>query len=315
MPGSDRGKNQAPERAEPGHGAPHAVGTHDMPSAAGSSHAAASKAGPPESRRVHDPGAEGPLALRRQEGALIVSIEREERRNALSVATLRAFGNVFRYHLRPDDRAVIITGSGARAFCAGADLKERAEMSLAEVRAQLARYRTDLTWLSTCPVPTIAAINGAALGGGLELALLCDLRVAAPHASFALPETSLGIIPAAGGTQYLPRIIGSAKARELVLLGTRLSAAEALRIGLIHRICEAEVAVLEDALAWVAPITRGAPLAQHAALRALRAADRLDIDAGLEFELSCYEECLASDDRREALAAFAEKRAPVFKGR
>ena len=129
-------------------------------------------------------------------------------------------------------------------------------MSLDEVRAQLLRYRTDLAWLSTCPVPTIAAINGAALGGGLELALLCDLRVAAPHASFALPETSLGIIPAAGGTQYLPRIVGAAKARELILLGTRLSAAEALRIGLIHRICDAGVGVLEDALGWVAPITR-----------------------------------------------------------
>jgi methylglutaconyl-CoA hydratase len=264
---------------------------------------------------VHDPAAEGPLSLRRQGGALIVTIERDDRRNALSVATLEAFGNVFRYHLGHDDRAVIVTGSGARAFCAGADLKERADMSLDDVRATLIRYRTDLAWLSTCPVPTIAAINGAALGGGLELALLCDLRVAAPHASFALPETSLGIIPGAGGTQYLPRIVGAAKARELILLGTRLSAAEALRIGLIHRICDAEVSVLDDALTWIAPITRGAPLAQHAALRALRAADRLDIDAGLEFELRCYEACLTSEDRVEALAAFAEKREPVFKGR
>jgi enoyl-CoA hydratase len=270
---------------------------------------------PPPSRRAHDPAVEGPLALRRQGGALIVSIEREERSNSLNRAALEAFGNVFRHHLAPDDRAVVITGSGARAFCAGADLKERREMSLDEVRAQLVRYRTDLTWLSTCPVPTIAAINGAALGGGLELALLCDLRVAAPHASFALPETGLGIIPAAGGTQYLPRIVGAAKARELILLGSRVSAGEALRIGLIHRVCAAEVSVLEDTLAWIGPITRGAPLAQHAALRALRAADRLDIDAGLEFELACYEACLTSEDRLEALQAFAEKRAPEFKGR
>jgi methylglutaconyl-CoA hydratase len=298
MQGSERGKNQAPDstrRAALQNGAP-----RDLP---------------PSSRRVHDPSAEGPLSLRRVNGALIVSIEREDRRNALSLGTLEAFGNVFRHHLSADDRAVIITGSGARAFCAGADLKERREMSLDDVRAMLLRYRTDLAWLSTCPVPTIAAINGAALGGGLELALLCDLRVAAPHASFALPETGLGIIPAAGGTQYLPRIIGAAKARELILLGTRLSAAEALRIGLIHRICEAEVSVLDDALDWVGPITRGAPLAQRAALRALRAADRLDIDAGLQFELACYEECLTSEDRIEALNAFAEKREPSFKGR
>ncbi len=269
----------------------------------------------PDSKRVHDPAAEGPLAIRRQDGALIITIEREDRRNALSLATLHAFGNVFRYHLGPDDRAVIVTGSGARAFCAGADLKERLDMTEEDVREQLIRYRNDLGWLSTSPVPTIAAINGAALGGGLELALLCDLRVAAPHASFALPETSLGIIPAAGGTQYLPRIVGAAKARELILLGTRLSSGEALRIGLIHRICAAEVNVVEDALAWVEPITQGAPLAQRAALRALRAAERLDLDAGLKFELGCYEACLTSEDRVEALQAFAEKRRPAFKGR
>jgi methylglutaconyl-CoA hydratase len=308
MQGSDRGSNPAPESAGRGAGAP----------AGSNGNSPVVQSGLPRGGSVNPdshPSSEGPLSLRRQGGALVVTIEREERRNSLSLATLEAFGNVFRHHLAPDDRAVIVTGSGARAFCAGADLKERRGMSVDAVRTQLVRYRTDLAWLSTCPVPTIAAINGAALGGGLELALLCDLRVAAPHASFALPETSLGIIPAAGGTQYLPRIVGAAKARELILLGTRLSAAEALRIGLIHRICDAGVGVLEDALAWVTPITRGAPLAQRAALRALRAADRLDIDAGLEFELACYEPCLLSEDRREALEAFAEKREPVFNGR
>jgi len=257
----------------------------------------------------------GPLEIRRQGGALIITIQREERRNSLDLATLQAFGEVFRHHLGAEDRAVVITGSGTRAFCAGADLKERKQMSLEQVRAQLLRYRTDLGWLSTCPVPTVAAINGAALGGGLELALLCDLRAAVPEASFALPETSLGIIPAAGGTQYLPRIIGAARAREMILLGTRIDAAEALRIGLVHRVCAPATPVLQDTLRWITPITEGAPLAQRAALRSLRAAERLDIDAGLEFELACYETCLTSEDRLEALAAFAEKRQPVFKGR
>jgi methylglutaconyl-CoA hydratase len=257
----------------------------------------------------------GPLEIRRQDGALILTIVREERRNALDLATLQAFGDVFRHHLTSEDRAVVVTGSGSSAFCAGADLKERRDMSLDQVRAQLLRYRSDLGWLSTCPIPTVAAINGAALGGGLELALLCDLRVAAPTASFALPETSLGIIPAAGGTQYLPRIVGAAKARELILLGTRIDAAEALRIGLIHRVCGPGQSLLEDALRWLEPVTRGAPLAQRAALRALRAAERLDLDAGLEFERGCYEACLTSEDRTEALTAFAEKRRPLFKGR
>jgi len=285
----------------------------------------------------------GPLQIRRQDGALILTIQREERRNALDLATLQAFGDVFRHHLSGEDRAVVVTGSGSSAFCAGADLKERREMNLDQVRAQLLRYRSDLGWLATCPIPTIAAINGAALGGGLELALLCDLRVAVATATFALPETGLGIIPAAGGTQYLPRIVGAAKARELILLGTRIDAAEALRIGLIHRIVpggtvpgrtvatrtaatgtvpdrtalEEQTAseLVEDTLRWLEPVTRGAPLAQRAALRALRAADRLDLDAGLEFERGCYEACLVSEDRLEALAAFAEKRRPVFKGR
>jgi len=256
-----------------------------------------------------------PLDVQRRGGALIVSIQREERSNSLSRATLEAFGNVFRRHLTPEDRLVIVTGSGTRAFCAGADLKERREMSDDEVRAQLQSYRTDLAWLSTCPVPTLAAINGAALGGGLELALMCDLRVAASHATFALPETSLGIIPAAGGTQYLPRVVGAAKAREMILLGTRIAADEALRIGLVHRVCPAGANVLDDALGWASPITQGAPIAQRSALRALRAADRLSLDAGLEFEAVCYEACLTSEDRRAALEAFAQKRAPQFKGR
>lgn len=257
----------------------------------------------------------GPLSIRRRNGALILTIEREERRNALSIDTLQAFGEVFKHVLSTNDRAVVVTGAGRRAFCAGADLKERRGMSVEQVRQQLLRYRTDLGWLSTSPVPTVAAVNGAALGGGLELALLCDLRVAAAHAVFALPETSLGIIPAAGGTQTLPRIVGPAKARELILLGTRIAADEAHRIGLIHRVAPPDAETLDDALAWIEPITSGAPIAQRAALRSLRAAERLDLDAGLSFELAQYEQCLRSEDRSEALEAFAEKRRPRFSGR
>jgi enoyl-CoA hydratase/carnithine racemase len=130
-----------------------------------------------------------------------------------------------------------------------------------------------------------------------------------------LPETSLGIIPAAGGTQRLPRLVGQPKALELVLLGTRIDAAEALAIGLLNRVAPAGTSVVDDALAWLSPIIEGAPIAQRAALAALRAARDKPLREGLELERRAYEECLTSDDRREALSAFAEKRKPVFRGR
>jgi enoyl-CoA hydratase/carnithine racemase len=161
----------------------------------------------------------------------------------------------------------------------------------------------------------IAALNGAALGGGLELALTCDLRVMAAHAVLGLPETSLGIIPAAGGTQRLPRIVGYAKALELVLVGSRIGADEALAIGLVNRVTPAATPVVDDTLAWLAPVIDGAPIAQRAALAALRKARETPLHEGLDFERKAYAECLASADRREALSAFSEKRKPVFRGR
>lgn len=256
-----------------------------------------------------------PLAVRREGGALIITIQREQRMNALSARTVEAFGEIYRTVLSPSDRAVVVTGAGSRAFSAGADLKERKGLSLDQVRELLARYRSDLAWLARSPVPTVAAINGVALGGGLELCLLCDLRVAAPHVELGLPETGLGIIPAAGGTQLLPRVVGLAKARELILLGRRVKADEALAMGLVHRVSPQGRDVLEDTLSYITPITQGAPIAQRAALDALRAAEELDLEAGLARELECYERCLVSEDRVEALRAFAEKRPPRFQGR
>ena len=255
-----------------------------------------------------------PLQVTRRGGALIVTINREARRNSLSRATLDAFRDV-RAQLGPEDRAVVLTGEGERAFCAGADLKERREMSREQVLDQLEAYATHLGWLAESPVPTVAAINGAALGGGLELALLCDLRIAAKHAVFALPETRLGIIPGAGGTQRLPRLVGPAKARELILVGTRLSAEEALDCGLLHRVVEPEKDLLDQTLSWLGPVLEGAPIAQRCALDALRAAERLDLPAGLSFERESYQACLDSEDRLEALQAFADKRPPIFRGR
>ncbi|MEN9578247.1 MAG: hypothetical protein RJA70_1256 [Pseudomonadota bacterium] len=256
------------------------------------------------------------IRVERRGAAAIVTIDREPRRNALSRATLAELGALKEPLLGDDSlRAIIITGAGQRAFCAGADLKERLGMSEAQVRDQLRAYKTELSWLDESRVPVIAAINGAALGGGLELALLCDLRIAAPHATFAFPETGLGIIPAAGGTWRATRLLGAAAAKELILLGTRLDAAEALSAGLIHRVSASAERLLEDALSWLEPILKGAPLAQAAALAAIDAAEDLELAAGLEKEHALYERCLTSDDRTEALLAFSEKRPPIFQGR
>jgi len=253
---------------------------------------------------------------RLQDGAVaLVTLDRPDRMNALSRAVVLRLGEVGReLNLDASVRAVVLTGAGDRAFCAGADLKERAGMSDTEVRETLRLYRSELAWLAKFRAPVVAAINGAALGGGLELALACDLRVAVESAVLGLPETSLAIIPAAGGTQRLPRLIGEARAKEMILLGRRVSAVEALSIGLVHRVCPASEALLDHTLAYIAPIVAGAPIAQRAALRALRAAE-LPLEDGLQIELAAYEECLASEDRKEALRAFGEKRKPKFDGR
>jgi methylglutaconyl-CoA hydratase len=247
--------------------------------------------------------------------AAVLTIDRPDRQNSLSRDLVAAIGAAGRSLVNdPDVRAVILTGEGQRAFCAGADLKERSGMSEDDVLAMLGLYRSELAWLSSFHVPVIAAINGVALGGGLELALACDLRVAVETAVLGLPETTLGIIPGAGGTQLLPRLVGPARARELILLGKRISAAEALSIGLVNHVVPAASDTLAETLAFVHPILEGAPIAQRAALTALRAAES-PLSDGLAVELSAYEQCLRSEDRLEGLRAFAEKRKPNYQGR
>jgi enoyl-CoA hydratase/carnithine racemase len=256
------------------------------------------------------------LDVQERDGVVVVTLDRPERMNALNREMVLELGELGR-RLDGDRavRAVVVTGAGKKAFCAGADLKERRGMSDEDVRAMIASYRTELAWLDTIGVPVIAAINGVCLGGGLEIALGCDLRVAAPEAQLGLPETSLGIIPGAGGTQRLPRIIGQARAKEMILLARRIVAAEALAWGLVNRVSPAGTSVVDDTLEWIRPIVDGAPLAQTAALTAIDAAANATVSEGMEVERRQYEICLTSDDRVEALRAFAEKRRPVFKGR
>jgi methylglutaconyl-CoA hydratase len=251
-----------------------------------------------------------------QRGAVaIITIDRPDRMNALSRDALIAIGQHARAAIaEPAVRAIVLTGSGDKAFSAGADLKERHGMDENAVRDQLARYKDEIGVLDRSPKPVVAAINGLALGGGLELALACDLRVAAPSAVLGLPETTLGIIPGAGGTQRLPRIVGEGRAKELILLGRRITAAEALAWGLVNRVAPESTPVLEDTLAFIDPITQGAPIAQAAALAAIDASFDASLTHGLELERVYYDRCLRSDDRRLALEAFAQKKKPVFRG-
>jgi methylglutaconyl-CoA hydratase len=252
-----------------------------------------------------------------QRGAVVVwTIDRESRMNSLSRTLLLAFGKLAREAATNESiKAIVVTGRGDKAFCAGADLKERQGMTDNDIRVQVALYRSELGPLDHSHKPVVAALNGVAFGGGLELALVCDMRVAAEHAMLGLPETTLGIIPGAGGTQRLPRIVGEARAKEMILLGRRLTAAEAFAWGLVNRVTPKGTSVVDDTIAFIEPIANGAPIAQAAALEAIDRSFDVPLDLGLELEKVSYDKVLVSEDRREALAAFAEKRKPVFKGR
>jgi methylglutaconyl-CoA hydratase len=257
-----------------------------------------------------------PVRVEQRGSVAVWTIDRADRMNALSRSTLFALGKLAREaEENASLRAIVLTGAGDKAFCAGADLKERQGMTENDVRVQVELYRRELGPLDRCSKPVVAAINGVALGGGLELALCCDLRVAAAHATLGFPETSLGIIPGAGGTQRLPRVVGEARAKELILLTRRLTADEALAWGLVNRVTPAGKDVVSDAIEWIAPIAGGAPIAQAAALEAIDRALSTSLEVGLELEKVSYEKTLVSEDRREALAAFAEKRKPRFQGR
>jgi enoyl-CoA hydratase/carnithine racemase len=256
------------------------------------------------------------VRLERRRTVAIVTIDRPERMNALSWATVQRLGEIGReLALDPTVRVCVLTGAGEKAFCAGADLKERQGMSRGQVREMLNAYRSELGWLASSDFVSVAAINGVALGGGLELALTCDLRIAAPGATFGLPETGLGIIPGAGGTQRIARLIGESFALDLVLTGRRLDAGEALSLGLLNRVAPSADLLMDSALKWLEPVAEGAPIAQRAALSAVRAAQRLPLDQGLDFEREAYERCLNSADRDEALLALSEKRKPRFQGK
>lgn len=256
------------------------------------------------------------VSVARRGAVAVWTIDRPTRRNALSRATVRELGRLARAAADdPQVRVVVLTGAGEQAFCAGADLKERQGMSEEDVRDFLGLYRSTFDSIDRLPKPVIAAIGGVAYGGGLEIALACDFRVMATGARIGLTEVSLAIIPGAGGTQRLTRLVGEAKAKELILFARRLNAGEAHELGLVHRVAGEGETALEVALEMAETLSQSAPVAISAALEAIDGASDLPLDAGLLHERRCYERTLATEDRLEALAAFKAKRAPEYKGR
>ncbi|HSN91940.1 MAG TPA: enoyl-CoA hydratase-related protein [Anaeromyxobacteraceae bacterium] len=238
----------------------------------------------------------------------------EARRNSITMAMLAELeSNLARVGPDRQVRCVVLSGEGEKAFCAGADLKERAGMSAEEVHRFHHGLRRALRGIEQAPQPFLAALNGAALGGGLELALACDPRIASRSAVLGLPEVGLGIIPGGGGTQRLARLVGVARAKDLVLSARRSDAAEALGMGLVSGLAE-PARLREEAEALAAQIARNAPVSLRQAKRAIDGGFHLPIDEALDLENRMYQDCLGTRDRVEALRAFAEKRPPVFEG-
>jgi len=258
---------------------------------------------------------ETPLVLEeRQDQVAILTLNRPDVMNSFNFGMLRALKErVEAIHFDTDVRVVIITGAG-KAFCAGADLKERATLNEQQVREFIYTIRNLFTFIENMNKPVIAGVNGIALGGGTELALACDLRIVSTAASMGLTETRLAIIPGAGGTQRLPRLVGRGKAKELIFTGRRVDADEALQIGLANKSCPPE-ALLDECRAMAAMICETGPIAIQQAKYAIISGLETDIGTGLAIESNAYWTLIPTEDRLEGLAAFREKRKPVYKGK
>lgn len=255
------------------------------------------------------------LTYEAQDGIGVLTINRPERLNALNsqtvaelhqaATTIAAAGEV---------RALIVTGAGPKAFVAGADIAELARMTPLSAQETANRGQAALAALEGMDIPVIAAINGFALGGGMELALACHLRVAAENAILGLPEVGLGIIPGYGGTQRLSRLIGRGHALDMILTGRKVSAEEAARLGLVNRVVP-EGKALAAARELAAEILANGPVAVSLALRAIREGLEMSQAAGQAYEAGLFGLISATEDMKEGLAAFMEKRRPQFNGR
>jgi len=251
------------------------------------------------------------VVLAERDGAVgIARLNRPEARNALSADLMERLVEVIEDWDADDDVRCIVIAGGDDYFAAGADIKAMRERSFQETMAN----PTSVLWsrLAACRTPMIAAVSGFALGGGCELALICDMIVASEKAEFGQPEITLGIIPGAGGTQRLTRVIGKQRAMELVLTGRRVSAQEALAMGFVNRV---EKQWFEAAVELAQVVARRAPIAVRLGKQAVQAADETALAAGIAYERRLYELAMATEDRLEGMTAFIEKRRPEFRGR
>ena len=211
-------------------------------------------------------------------------------------------------------RVVVLIGQGSRVFCAGGDLKERNGMTDQQWQDQHLIFERAIRAIINCPVPVIAAVNGAAYAGGMEIALCCDFIYAAETARFALTEVTLGIMPGAGGTQNLPRAVGGRRAKEILLTGKPFTAAEAYEWGMVNRLCTPET-VLAEALDTAATIAANAPISVRQIKHTVNQGLGVDLATGMMFEIEAYNRMVPTEDRREGIRAFNEKRRPNFQGR
>jgi enoyl-CoA hydratase len=251
-----------------------------------------------------------------QDHTLLVTLNRPEVANAMNTQMGLDLLEIFDgFCAAPNKRrCIVVTGAGVKAFCAGGDLKQRDGMTDEMWQDQHLIFERMIRAMMGCPVPIVAAVNGAAYAGGLEIALCADFIYAAEHARFALTEVTLGIMPGAGGTQNLPRAMGSRRAKEILLTGRPFSAQQAFDWGMVNRICKAETLVAE-ALETASVICENAPISTRQIKQSVNVGLSTDLHTGMMFEIEAYNRMVPTEDRREGILAFNEKRKPIYKGR
>ena len=248
-------------------------------------------------------------------GIALLTVNRPDKLNALTGAVISELRDAFeRVEKDPAIRALVLTGAGEKAFVAGADIKELANLSPVEMRARAHQGQQTFRMLETSSKPSVAAINGWALGGGLELAMACTVRFAAENAKLGQPEVKLGLVPGYGGTQRLPRLVGRGRALELLLSGDPISAVEAHRIGLVNAVMP-QAELLKYSRTWLAKALENAPIAMALAMEAVDVGLDAGLEQGLRLEAASFGLCAGTDDGREGTRAFLEKRKPAFAGK